>query len=142
MSDVGDITALVHSYGLLLDAGDVDGVVSLFEHAAWRGDPNMEPLRGSAAVRPVYEQLLAVLGSLKTKHLLSNLTVEVEEGGTTASSHCYWTVLQNTQPGAAIEVTLSGQYTDRFEKVDGTWRFADRLITTDLFGNATLPGGD
>jgi hypothetical protein len=65
--------------------------------------------------------------------------VQIDASGTTASSHCYWTVLQNTEPGAAIDVTLSGQYTDRFEKVDGSWRFADRLITTDHFGDATIP---
>ena len=93
-------------------------------------------------MRPVYEQLLAALGNLRTRHLLTNLTVEVDEGGATASSHCYWTVLQNTTPGAAIDITLAGQYTDRFEKADGTWRFADRLITTDLFGKATLPVAD
>lgn len=139
MSDVQEITKLVHSYGLLLDRGDIDGVVALFEHSSWRGDPNGPALRGSIEVRPVYEQLLAALGSLRTKHLLTNLTVEIDENGTTASSHCYWTVLQNTEPGATIDITLSGQYTDRFGKIDGRWRFTDRLITTDLFGNATIP---
>ena len=135
MSDVSEITALVNSYGSLLDQGDIDGVVGLFEHSTWRSDPQGSVLRGSSEVRPVYEQLLAALGSMRTKHLLTNLTVEVDEEGTTASSHCYWTVLQNTEPGVTVDVTLSGQYTDRFEKVEGTWRFTDRLITTDLFGN-------
>ena len=139
MSDVAEITKLVNSYGLLLDQGDIDGVLALFQHSTWRGAANRPVLRGSAEVRPVYEQLLTALGSLRTKHLLTNLAVQIDASGTTASSHCYWTVLQNTEPGAAIDVTLSGQYTDRFEKVDGSWRFADRLITTDLFGNATTP---
>jgi hypothetical protein len=139
MSDVSEITKLVNSYALLLDQGDIDGVVALFQHSTWRGDANRPVLRGSAEVRPLYEQLLAALGSLRTRHLLTNLTVRIDGSGTTASSHCYWTVLQNTEPGAAIDVTLSGQYTDRFEKVDGRWRFADRMITTDLFGNATTP---
>ena len=98
-SDVAQITALVHSYGTLLDRGDVDAVTGLFEHATWRGDPHGPTLRGSAEVRPVYEQLLAALGSLRTRHLLTNLTVAVDEEGSTASSHCYWTVLQNTEPG-------------------------------------------
>jgi hypothetical protein len=139
MSDVTEITKLVNSYGLLLDRGDIDGVLALFEHSTWRGNANGPVLRGRAQVRPVYERLLAAMGSLRTRHLLTNLTIEVDEGGTTASSHCYWTVLQNIEPGAAIDVTLSGQYADRFEKVDGKWRFADRLITTDLFGNARTP---
>ena len=137
MSDVGEITSLIHSYGRLLDSGDIEGVIALFEYATWRGDPNGPVLEGSAAIRPVYEQLLVALGSLKTKHLLSNLSIDVDEGGNTASSHCYWTVLQNTEPGRSIDVTLSGEYTDRFEKLHGKWCFSDRLITTDLFGNAT-----
>ena len=32
MSDVDDIAALVHSYARLVDGGDVDAVVALFEH--------------------------------------------------------------------------------------------------------------
>jgi hypothetical protein len=139
MSDITEITKLVNSYALFLDQGDIDGVVALFQHSTWRGNASGPVLRGGAEVRPVYERLLAALGSLRTKHLLTNLTVEIHESGTTASSHCYWTVLQNAETGATIDVTLSGQYTDRFEKVDGTWRFADRLITTDLFGPATRP---
>jgi hypothetical protein len=63
------------------------------------------------------------------------LTVEVERKATTASSHCYWTVLQNVRAGEPIAMILSGQYTDEFEKVGGKWRFTDRLITTDLTGN-------
>jgi len=35
-------------------------------------------------------------------------------------------------PTGGIDVMLSGQYVDRFEKVDGSWRFADRLIIVDL----------
>jgi hypothetical protein len=141
VSDVAEIAGLVYSYALFLDRGDIDGVVALFEHSTWRGDPNGPVLRGVAEIRPVYERLLTALGNLRTKHLLTNLAIEIHDGGATAASHCYWTVLQNTRPGASIDVTLSGQYADRFEKVDGTWRFAERTITTDLFGDATTGGG-
>ena len=34
-----------------------------------------------------------------------------------------------------FDVILSGQYVDKFEKVGGTWRFADRLIKVDLEGD-------
>ena len=54
MSDVTEITKLVNSYGLLLDQGDIDGVVALFQHSTWRGDANRPVLRGSAEVRPLY----------------------------------------------------------------------------------------
>jgi 3-phenylpropionate/cinnamic acid dioxygenase small subunit len=132
MSDTDDITALVHSYAHLIDGGDLDAVVALFEHSTWRSWPNGTVLRGSA-VRPVYERLLADSGDYRTKHLITNLSVVVDDGAATASSHCYWTVLRSI-PGHPIDIDLSGQYTDAFEKADGRWRFTDRLITVDLDG--------
>jgi hypothetical protein len=137
MSDLTEITALVNSYALLLDSGDMEAVSNLFEHATWRSAPQVSVLRGSAEVRPVYDALKTYDGVPRTKHLLTNLTIVVDQTGTTASSHCYWTVLQNLEDGGRIEAILSGQYTDRFEKSDGKWHFSDRLITADLFGDAS-----
>ncbi len=133
MSDADEIATLVHSYARLLDNGEVDGVAALFEHATWRSLPNGSVLRGTAEVRPVYQNLLAQDRSRHTRHLITNLSVHVEPGATAAASHCRWTVLQGI-PGEPIIITLSGQYTDTFEKVDDRWRFSDRLITTDLSG--------
>jgi ketosteroid isomerase-like protein len=138
MSDVDEITALVLSYARLLDGGDVDGVSALFEHSTWRSLPHGSMLRGTAEVRPVYENLLAQDRSRHTKHLITNLSVDVEPGATTASSQCRWTILQ-AMPGEPISITLSGQYADTFEKVDDRWRFCDRLITTDLTGEPPKP---
>ena len=136
MSDVDDIAALVHSYALLLDGGDTEAVVALFEHSTLRSEPNGSLLRGSNEIRPIYERLQAE-GAPRTKHLLTNLTVAVPAGATTATSHCYWTVLREVATGG-IDVMLSGQYVDSFEKVGGRWRFADRLIRVDLGAG---PGG-
>jgi len=137
MSDLGEITALVHSYARLLDGGDMDAVAALFEYSSWRSEPNGQVWRGVDQIRPVYEQLKTGDGSRRTKHLLTNLTVDVEAGANTASAHCYWTVLQNIEASRPIEIILSGQYADKFEKIDGAWHFADRLITVDLTGTAS-----
>ena len=139
MSDAEEITALVHSYALLLDGGDTEAVVALFEHSTLRSEPNGSVLRGSDEIRPVYERL-KVDGAPRTKHLLTNLTVDVEAASSSAASHCYWTVLRGVSTGG-IDVMLSGQYVDRFEKVDGRWRFADRLIKVDLGGGQVGDGG-
>jgi hypothetical protein len=139
MSDESEITALVHSYAILLDNGDMDAVAALFEHSTWRADPGDTVWRGSAEVRPVYEQLIVPDGGPRTKHLLTNLTVDVEPGASMATSHCYWTVLQNVRAGEPITIIFSGQYTDTFERIEGNWHFADRLITTDLTGNLSSP---
>ncbi len=137
MSDLSEISKLVNSYAILLDAGDVGAVSSLFEHADWRSEGG-PVLHGSDQVRPVYEQLIAQVSGTRTKHLLTNLTVDVETDATTATAHCYWTVLQTVPPDNGINILLSGQYFDHLEKADGTWRFSERLITVDL----GLDGGD
>ena len=139
-SDVAEITALVHASAYLLDEGDIDGVVALFEASAWRSDSREEVLHGSAEVRPVYEQLLASGGGLRAKHLLTNLSVDVEPGAGTGSSRCYWSVLR-AEPGTGLAITLSGQYVDRFEKSAGRWRFADRLVKVDLAADESGPAG-
>ncbi len=132
MSDEAAIAVLVHSYARLLDGGDVDGVVSLFEHSTWRSDPSGPVRRGPDEIRSVYEQLVSHHRTHRTKHLLTNLSIEVQPDAGTARSHCYWTVLRGDDTGGRIEVSLSGQYADTFEKLDGRWRFTDRLITVDL----------
>jgi hypothetical protein len=131
MSDEAAITTLVHSYARLLDGGEVDAVVALFEHSTWRSEPGGSVRHGPAEIRPVYEQLLGQDRTSRSKHLLTNLSIEVGSGADTARSHCYWTVLHSGD-GGRVEVSLSGQYADTFEKVDGGWRFTDRLITVDL----------
>jgi ketosteroid isomerase-like protein len=138
-SDHQEITALVHSYARLLDAGDVDAVVALFEHSSWRSWPEGSTLHGSAEVRPVYEKLMARSDGRRTKHLITNLSIVVDPDGSSASSHSCWTVLGGT-PGERIEIDLSGQYADTFEKVDAGWRLTDRLITVDLTSAPSAKG--
>ena len=54
--------------------------------------------------------------------------------GDTATSRCYYTVLQQTDV-LALQPIIAGRYHDRFERIDGGWRFADRLIFSDLIGD-------
>jgi ketosteroid isomerase-like protein len=127
MSDEEEISTLLQSYADRLDAGDLDGVTALFAHSTWRSSGRSEVLSGSDQVRPVYVQLLASMAGAVTTHRLSDVRVDVAPRATTATSGCRWEVLAGTPP----TVTLSGRYTDRFEKVDGRWRFADRFIGMD-----------
>ena len=71
------VTALVHAYAERLDAGDLDGVARLFDRAVWRSPQHPEGLRGVEAVRRVYDGVRLYDGSPRTKHVISNLVVEV-----------------------------------------------------------------
>jgi ketosteroid isomerase-like protein len=134
MGDIEDITALVNSYAELLDAGDFDAVAALFADATWRAEMTGQVLRGAAEVRRVYDRVALYDGSPRTKHLMTNLTIEVRPDGT-AGGRCYFTVLQGIVPGEPIQVVLSGRYVDEYRKVDGRWRFSDRLFVADIIGD-------
>ena len=128
------IAALIHCYAELLDAGDLDGVAELFADADY-GSPNQGRIHGSAAVRKVYEPvILHDDGTPRTKHVISNVTIEVEQDATAAAARSYFTVLQAVD-GLPLQAIIAGRYHDRFAFVDGEWRFAERMILPDLIGD-------
>jgi len=135
MSDQAEITALVHAYAGRLDAGDFEGVAALFEEATWRSESTGEVRRGREEVRAVYERVRLYDGSPRTKHLITNLTIDVEPDVDRAAAECCFTVLQGIEAGEPIQIILSGRYVDRFERSAGVWRFSDRLFIVDLTGD-------
>ena len=72
-----------------------------------------------------------------TKHVISNLSIDVEPNVGRAAAECCFTVLQAVEPGGPIQIVLSGRYVDRFERIAEVWRFADRLFVVDLTGDPT-----
>ena len=135
MSDLDEITALVHTYASRLDAGDLDGVSALFEHAMWRSESTGEEHHGREEVRRVYERVRLYDGKPRTKHLITNLCIQVEPDVGRAAGVCSFTVLQGVHPGEPIQIILSGRYVDQFERVADVWRFSDRLFIVDLTGD-------
>ena len=134
-TDRAELEALVHEYARRLDEGNLDGVAALFEHATWRSDTTGQALRGIDEVRPVYDRVVLYDGTPRTRHVITNLVIDLDHGATTAGARCYFTVIQGVVPGEPIQVILTGRYVDRFEKAGGSWRFADRLFITDLVGD-------
>jgi 3-phenylpropionate/cinnamic acid dioxygenase small subunit len=92
-------------------------------------------LRGTEEVRRGYGGVILYEdGTPRTKHVISNLVVDVDDGSTHASARSYFTVLQATD-GVPLQPIIAGRYEDQFEKVDGTWRFSERIIHPDLHGD-------
>ena len=131
------ITALIHAYAERLDAGDLAGVGALFAHATYRSSRG-GTYRGADEVATVLQRLVLLHpdGTPRTKHVLTNLTIEVDDVAGAATARSYFTVLQQTER-IPLQIVVAGRYHDRFERVDGVWRFADRLIHGDLLGTLT-----
>ncbi|MFA5883032.1 MAG: nuclear transport factor 2 family protein [Acidimicrobiia bacterium] len=134
--DWHEIETLIMTYAERVDLGDFAGVAALFEHATYRAENGGQIMsqEGSAAVQATFDTMVRRYpdGTPRTKHVTTNLMVEVDGG--TATSRCYYTVLQQTDV-LPIQPIIAGRYHDRFAKVDGAWRFADRLIFSDLIGD-------
>ena len=138
MGDIDEIEALVYGYAERIDAGDMAGVVDLFAHATWRSSATGDVLRDPAAVRAVYDRIVVYDdGTPRTKHLITNLVVDVAEDGASATGRCSFTVLQGITPGEPLQVAVAGRYEDRYERGPDGWRFADRLFLAQLGGDQT-----
>lgn len=127
------IAALVHVYAGRLDGGDLAGVAELFAHATFRSSRG-GIYSGAEAVLDVLRRLVILHdGTPRTKHVTTNLTIEVDEAAGTAAARSYYTVLQAT-PTLPLQVILAGRYHDRFALADGAWRFSERFVHLDLVG--------
>lgn len=136
MADDRDaIAALVYGYAERLDAGNLAGVAALFAHATLRTDGFEGEMRGTEAVLDLYRNMVQLYdGSPCTKHVTTNLIVEVDPTRSTATGRSYYTVLQ-ARPELPLQIIIAGRYHDRFARIDGTWCFTDRLIFVDLVGD-------
>src|SRR5947209_3740380 len=122
-----EIADLVYRYAELLDQGDLDGVAALFEHADWGSGTRRERMRGTAEVRRMYDGVILYEdGTPHTKHVITNVVIDHDDGATQASARSYFTVLQAHD--GVLQPIIAGRYHDRFELVDGRWRFAERII--------------
>jgi 3-phenylpropionate/cinnamic acid dioxygenase small subunit len=129
-----EIEALLFAYAERLDEGDLDGVAMLFADAVYRSDRGGE-YRGAAAV---LEMLGATVilhdGKPRTKHVITNVTIEVDEARGEARARSYFTVFQATA-ALALQPVIAGRYRDTFARGAGVWRFSERFIHVDLLGD-------
>jgi hypothetical protein len=131
-----DITAIVHSYAELLDGGDVEGVVAMFSRATWRSAATGTVLRTPEELRAVYSALVPADGPIRTRHLMHNLVIELDDAADHAADHaaarCSYTVLEGGEPGAPVRILLVGRYEDRYQRDADGWYLTDRVFHVDL----------
>lgn len=137
-----EITNLVHRYAELVDSGDWDGLVELFAHGELHGTGGV--LRGEA-VRANFEAVrLYPDGTPRTRHVTTNLIVEIDDQDTTATARSHVTVFQFTPAdgspaaypvGATIAPIFLVRYHDRFHRIDGRWQFASRRFVDPVAGD-------
>ena len=139
MSDSGiAISNLIARYAELIDHGDFAGVAELLSHAGVGTVDNDALLTGTDALEAMFAGTTRLYpdGTPGTKHVTTNLILDIDDGAGTAAARSYWMVLQAV-PALPLQPILAGRYHDRFERVDGVWRFAERRYLIDLVGDVS-----
>ncbi len=129
------ITALLYRYAEHMDHGNFAGAAELFRHARIKlGEGNWVD---ADTVHKIWEASVRRYedGTPRTKHVTTNVIIEVAPDGRTATARSYYTVLQQTAV-LPLQPIIAGRYHDRFARVHGLWRWTERDYTlVDLVGD-------
>ena len=136
MPDETAIANLVFRYAELIDSGDYDGIGALFADAVIGADGSTVEWRGADAITEMYVNGTRRYedGTPRSKHVTTNLIIDVDDDRAHATCRSYYTVLQQTDE-LPLQPIIAGRYHDEFERVDDQWRFARRTMFVDLVGD-------
>ena len=137
-SDADQIRDLLFAYCWHMDRGEFDALGALFAHASM-GDgttPDALVLTSAQAITAMYRDrcILYADGTPRTKHVCTNAIVEIDDDGNRATSRSCFLVEQQLDD-FPLQPIVGGRYHDRFERVDGAWRFTERLFDPRLYGD-------
>ncbi len=134
---IESITKLIYAYAERIDAGDFAGVADVFAHAVLTFEGFDDAISGAPAIQTLYERTTRRYedGTPRTKHVMTNVAVDVADDGTTATSRSYFTVFQAVPDALALQPVIAGRYHNTYARADGLWRFTGMHIIIDLTGN-------
>jgi 3-phenylpropionate/cinnamic acid dioxygenase small subunit len=93
--------------------------------------------RGAAEAERLYERTTRRYedGTPRTRHVTSNLILDLDESAGEANGRCTYVVFQSL-PDFPLQPIVTGRYHDRFSSHDGDgWRFRERRMFVDAAGD-------
>ena len=139
MEDCRQIENLIYRYAEQIDSGNLEGVAELFRNAEIVSSAHDSRRAGFDEVLQMYQlscRLYETSGTPLTKHLTTNVIIELEANGVNASARSYYTVILATE-SLPLQPIISGRYEDRFRKVNSRWMFVRREMFVDLIGDCS-----
>jgi SnoaL-like protein len=140
LEDERALRSLAAGYATGVDRRDVDAFVGVFApdgvlrvHDPGVYDEPRSVLRGSEELARVIERI-SVYDA--TFHFLGQSTYAGDGDGATGEVYCTARHLTRTRHGAT-EFTMLIRYRDRYGRVDGQWRIAERAVLVDWTGLQT-----
>ncbi|MCB0105304.1 MAG: nuclear transport factor 2 family protein [Caldilineaceae bacterium] len=137
MDSYREIENLVYTYAELIDTGNLEGMAQLFGHAEFLGPDGKVAATGAEEFLALQRQAVLIYsktGTPLTKHVNTNLIIEVNEATDSATARSYFTVLQSVE-SLSLQPIIAGRYADSFERAEGKWRFRSRQVVPELYGD-------
>ncbi|MNC36677.1 SnoaL-like domain-containing protein [Pseudomonas linyingensis] len=128
------ISNLLYRYAEAIDAGQLEEAAALFCHARIHAGGN--GTLDDAGLLALWRRIIVIYpcGTPRTRHLISNPIIEIDEAAGTATARSCYTVFQATEQ-LPLQAIASGRYLDRFARIDGQWCFTAREYRLDLTGD-------
>lgn len=131
-----EITRLIYTYCQRLDAADFEATAEFLEHAIWHFSPETS-LHGRDEKRGWLRDNLQVHSDgLGTRHMVTNVLVDVADDGQTASAVSYVHLTQVTE-GFPLQLLSQARYDDRFALVPRV-----EAVDAERFEVPGVPGDD
>ncbi len=129
------IENLIYTYAERIDAGDLAGVAELFRNGRIQAGPGFV-FEGTDHVRSMYDSSTRLYGdgTPRTRHVTTNVMVDMDDDAGTATARSYYTVFQQTDE-FPLQPIIAGHYRDTFHRVEGEWCFDTREMFVDLKGD-------
>jgi hypothetical protein len=127
------ITRLMHAYCTGIDTGRLDDTARLFERGTWRISADVALTGFEAASAFAWDKVILYAGVPATRHCISNIVIDLDADGRSATARSY-VVVHQAVPGNAPEVIFLGHYEDTFSS-EGGWHFTERIIHCDGTGD-------
>jgi 3-phenylpropionate/cinnamic acid dioxygenase small subunit len=131
------IEKLLYLYAERIDRGDFEGVADLLADATIVGAKGEPGPSGHAGILAMYERTTRRYqddGTPHTQHVTTNAIIDVDEAAGTATCRSCFTVFQ-ALPDFPLQPIVAGRYHDRFERADDRWRFCERKMMPEHFGD-------
>jgi len=129
-----EILALMHRYTYLIDRGNLEGFAGLFESAEWGAEGAKLQTGGEMLEMLRREVIIYPDGTPRTRHVVSNIELDVDEEDGVAKGQSYITLFQQTDD-FPLQVIFSGEYHDEFVRENDTWRFERRIVKHPMMGD-------
>jgi hypothetical protein len=137
LSDGDLLRNLLGRYCDLMDAGDWDGVGTLFAGGRLATDDGTVLATGADEVARFYREGTRLHGwSPRTKHLVTNSVIELSHDGDQAVVRSSYLVLQAVEGVLVLQPIICGRYVDTFVRIAaGQWGWQERRFVVDLLGD-------